>query len=200
MFVSQCLLLLTLSLSELCDGDLLFVAPAQDNAITAVTTGVEALPIDHVAVYHPMGDTPMVIEAIPSLGVTVTPLELVAQRGTVIVGRVNNVDVEASLDHVLRLVGRAYDTYFDNDDEYIYCSELVQHCYVTAAGKALFEPIPMTFRDNSGAIPQFWRDHYGNIGREVPEGEPGSNPGELSRRPAVTILGTLSFTDISTRQ
>ena len=49
----------------------------------------------------------------------------------------------------------------------------------------------MTFRDSNGKIPQYWVQHYKKKGIAIPEGEPGSNPGDLSRRNIVKILGKL---------
>jgi hypothetical protein len=40
-------------------------------------------------------------------------------------------------------------------------------------------------------VPEYWSRHYAKRGLKVPEGEPGSNPGDLSRRPCVTLLGRL---------
>jgi hypothetical protein len=49
----------------------------------------------------------------------------------------------------------------------------------------------MSFHDNSGEITNFWKEYYRKAGKEVPEGAPGSNPGDLSRNPKVKIIGQL---------
>ena len=41
----------------------------------------------------------------------------------------------------------------------------------------------------SGRITPYWHDYYARQGLQVPEGEPGSNPGDLSRSAAICILG-----------
>ena len=76
-------------------------------------------------------------------------------------------------------MGKPYDYYYLPDDKEIYCSELVQISYVTDDGKLIFSTIPMTFRNREGEIPEFWVKHYAKKGIAIPEGEPGTNPGEL---------------------
>ena len=70
----------------------------------------------------------------------------------------------------------------------IYCSELVQFSFVDKQGKRVFSPIPMSFHDSQGQITEFWIRFYKEHGMEVPEGFPGTNPGELSRRNNVMVL------------
>ncbi len=94
-----------------------------------------------------------------------------------------------SVRRCLMMVGKPYDDLYLPGDSAIYCSELVQMNYVNAAGEAVFAPIPMSFHDRMGRILDEWIDFYSRHGMQVPEGEPGSNPGELSRRRQVTIIG-----------
>ena len=91
----------------------------------------------------------------------------------------------------MTFLGCPYDYYYEPGDSAIYCSELVLKSYVGHSGNFIFSPIPMTFRDSSGAVPEYWTRHYAKRGLKVPEGEPGSNPGDLSRRPCVSLLGRL---------
>lgn len=176
------------------EGDLLFVAQVGENAITQVTEGVDSLAIDHVAIAHRIGskDGPLYfIEAIPRLGVVLTPLDslLSRERGaSFLVGRVRDVDAAQSVRHALRYVGRAYDELYQSGDSAIYCSELVQLSYVDQSGSRVFGTIPMTFRDRTGNILDYWTEFYRQHGMAVPEGAPGTNPGELSRRPQVKIM------------
>ena len=74
------------------------------------------------------------------------------------------------------------------DDSAFYCSELVQKCYLDADGHEIFPAIPMSFHDKTGIVTPFWKDYYARRGLEVPEGEPGSNPGDLSRSRHLSIL------------
>ena len=175
------------------EGDLLFACSDTANAITQVTSGVKDLPIDHVGIAHRIGgdEGPLfVIEAVKP-AVCLTPIDsFLVNNSQIIVGRVNvEMDVHRSIRRCLAMVGKPYDDLYLPGDSAVYCSELVQMNYVTSEGDLIFAPIPMSFHDASGQITDYWKEFYDRRGMEVPEGAPGSNPGELSRRPQVTIVG-----------
>lgn len=163
-------------------GDLLFHVVSQGNHITDVTPGQT----DHVAIYAGNG---LVLEAIPRAGVVTTLLDTVLQReaGHYVRGRVRGVDVAQSLSNARQYLGLPYDSLFLPTAEAIYCSELVQLAYVDKHGRRLFHAIPMSFHDETGRITPYWQQFYEQRGLSVPEGEPGTNPGELSQRKAVVI-------------
>ena len=182
-----------LSAFQLQEGDLLFACSDTANAITRVTSGVEDLPIDHVGIVHRIGGDQgplFVIEAVKPM-VCLTPIDsFMCAAGQVVVGRVNvAMDVHKSVRRCLFMVGKPYDDLYLPGDSAIYCSELVQLNYVTPDGNLIFSPIPMSFHDATGQVTDYWRDFYAQRGMAVPEGFPGTNPGELSRRPQVTIVG-----------
>ena len=193
--VAVCVALVTMgqSANELQEGDLLFCCTDTANAITAVTSGVEGLPIDHVAVFHRIGGEngiPYVIEAVKP-AVQLTPLDaFLCQNPHVIIGRVKaDFYIQQSVRRCLAMVGKPYDDLYLPGDSAIYCSELVQLNYRSVSNHPIFEPIPMSFHDSTGRVTDYWRDFYGQRGMNVPEGAPGTNPGELSRRPQITIIG-----------
>ena len=218
-----------LTTKNLKNGDLLFVVNGHGNNITSVTKGVDGLGIDHVAVFS-QGN---IIEAIPEYGVVESPLDSFMVRlsdgESVLVGRVEGLDVDASVANARKLLGKPYDDIFMPSDSAIYCSELVQKSFVfegsglnmkdkddrTRIGtveedvedevinsddttkvniesdRFVFGTIPMSFHDSPGKVTEFWTKFYVARGLEVPEGEPGTNPGQLSRDPSVKILGVL---------
>ncbi|MDO4511966.1 MAG: YiiX/YebB-like N1pC/P60 family cysteine hydrolase [Bacteroidales bacterium] len=189
----------SVKVDDLRDADLLFVVNTKGNAITAVTEGTDSLPIDHVAVLYrdAVMQVPCVLQA-DYEGVRCSTLaqfctETVPDSSfMLLVGRVNcPIDAPASLNRAFSHLGKPYDFYYLADDSEIYCSELVQISYVDTQGRLIFSTIPMTFRNASGEIPEFWQSLYRKRGIPVPEGAPGTNPGELSRRKEVTILGVL---------
>ena len=165
------------------------MAQAEANAITEVTQGVDGLAIDHVAILHRIGGDPgplYALEAIPRQGVVLTPIDSLLAReqaATFVITRVEGVDAATSVRNALRYVGKPYDDLFLPGDSAIYCSELVQMCYVDTAGNQVFGTIPMSFHDASGRITDYWIEFYRNRGMAVPEGLPGTNPGQLSRHP-----------------
>ena len=179
------LLLFTLvGCSPLHTGDLLFHVVSQGNAITDVTPGM----IDHVAIVMSRDS---VIEAIGK-GVKTTPIDSLRQQdGYYLMARVKGADSKQSLRNALQYLGRPYDRLYLPDNEAIYCSELVQLSFVDKHGKRLFSPIPMSFHDATGHITDYWIQFYGKHHMEVPEGKPGTNPGELSQRREIRIKGRL---------
>lgn len=195
----------TVSISDLSDGDLLFVVNENGNNITEVTQGTDNLKIDHVVIFAE-GD---IVEAIPELGVVESPLDSflvrLAENEAVLVGRIEGLDVEASVTNARNFLGKPYDDIFMPSDSAIYCSELVQKSFVFngkrrgsedsdgSVSRLVFDVIPMSFHDSTGNVTEFWTKFYAARGMAVPEGTPGTNPGQLSRDPNVKILGNLSY-------
>lgn len=192
------LLLSLLSALTLCgqvlqEGDLLFCCADSPNAITEVTRGAKDMPIEHVAVVHRIGGDDGLLYVIEAKkpAVCLTPIEAFWHEnpGGVLVCRVNaDVDIPKSVRRCLMMVGKPYDDVFLPGDSAIYCSELVQLNYVDSQGALIFEPVPMSFHDASGQVTDYWREFYDARGMVVPEGAPGSNPGELSCRPQISII------------
>lgn len=179
--------------------DLLFVVNNRGNAITAVTEGAASLPIDHVAIFYndAQTGTPSVVQAdyegVRGCGLQDFCAEN-SDSAAVLVGRLTvELDCEKSLTNAFSFLGKPYDFDYLPDDEAIYCSELVQKSLVDTDGKRVFSTIPMTFRDRDGDIPEFWQKHYAAKGIAVPEGAPGTNPGEMSRRKELEIVGWLQM-------
>ena len=163
-------------------GDLLFHLPATSNHITSVTRGQA----DHVAIYLG-GDS--VLEAIPRQGVVVNSLQEVLQRedGRYVSARVKDTDTERSISTARQWLGLPYDSVFMPGTEALYCSELVQLSYVNRQGERIFDPIAMSFHDDSGRITPYWTQFYGRLHMDVPEGEAGSNPSDIMSRKEVII-------------
>lgn len=79
-------------------------------------------------------------------------------------------------------IGTPYDPLYANNNAALYCSELIVDLFRLAnGGTPIFEEKPMSFRDQeTGEVLEYWTKYYESFGAEVPEGELGSNPGELS--------------------
>ncbi len=177
--------------AQLQEGDLLFYYSSKNNPITDVTDGIDGKLISHVAIFHRDSDKEYALEA-THRGVVLTPKDSILKHrkdAHIIVGRLrDNSNVEQSVRYAMRYIGRPYDFYFDEGDSAIYCSELVQISYRKRDGSLIFNAIPMSFHDHSGKIIEYWKKYYAKAGRSVPEGAPGSNPGDLSQRKEVKIL------------
>ena len=46
----------------------------------------------------------------------------------------------------------------------------------------------MNFRTSDGIMPEFWTRLYDGLGLPVPEGEPGTNPQDLSKDPKLAEI------------
>ncbi len=85
------------------------------------------------------------------------------------------------------------ETFIMNDEESNYVKEINEKTSEIGAMRFVFGTIPMSFHDSTGKVTEFWTKFYAARGLAVPEGEPGTNPGQLSRDPNVKILGKLSY-------
>lgn len=183
------------------EGDLLFNVSLPkggiSDAITDVTQGYAKHPISHVAIVCKREGLTFALEASGTHGVWLNPIDsfLVHADHTaegkpmVIVGRLKErAQVAESVRRALTYLGRRYDTFYMPDDKEIYCSELVQLSYLDAEGKPVFPQQPMSFHDETGQVTAFWTEYYSAHGLSVPEGEPGTNPGGISRSEKIDII------------
>lgn len=184
-------------------GDLLFqdldCGPLCD-AIETVTQGVHGAKFSHVGmVSRSDKDGVYVIEAV-SAGVIETPLEAFLARSSdlhggsrVVVGRVAQALrklVPRAIESARRQLGKTYDSEFTVDNESFYCSELVYEAFREANnGVVVFDLAPMTFNDPATGKPfSAWVEYYAALGVPIPEGEPGLNPGGISRSKNIEIV------------
>lgn len=175
-------------LGKLRSLDLLFVVSQASNAITEVTTGIDGYQIDHVGIVRKENGKTTVIEAVYEGVREVSIDDFMRSAPVILVGRPTKpFDKQQTIVNVMSLVGRPYDFVFKTGLEAVYCSELVSESYVDRHGEKLFPPVAMSFHDANGSITPYWIDFYSRRGMDVPEGAPGTNPGELSRREAIKI-------------
>jgi hypothetical protein len=185
------------------DGDLLFqdmdCGPLCD-AIEKVTTGYQGMKFSHVGIVaREKGDHIVVIEAISS-GVQATPLKTFLGRSfdsrhhpKVVVGRLKEPYrhlMPSALKEAFTLRGKPYNKVFVIGNDTYYCSELIYEIFLRANdNKPLFLLQPMTFKDpDTGVTLPVWEEYFSNLNVPVPEGQPGINPGAISRSPVLTIV------------
>lgn len=184
-------------------GDLLFQdldgSPLCD-AIETVTHGVNGAKFSHVGVVCEVTrDEVKIIEAV-SRGVVETNLDEFlgrsrddAGRPKVLVGRLKpeyRRYIPEALDAARKFLGKPYDSVYVMGNGSLYCSELVYEAFHAVAPKtSMFEITPMTFKDpfTRQTFPA-WTEYYSILGLSIPEGEPGLNPGSISRSSAITIV------------
>jgi len=183
-------------------GDLLF----QDvdcgelcDAIEMVTKSVEGKSFSHVGLVYRDEDSVWVIEA-SGKDVHLTALaEFLGRsmdgtgRPKVYVGRLKEAYRTLNREAVafaLAARGLPYDEAFLYDNGAYYCSELIYDAYLHAnGGTPFFRLEPMTFRNpRTGETFPVWKSYYDRLNMNIPEVEPGCNPGGLSRSERIEIV------------
>lgn len=184
---------------ELKNGDLLFqdldCGPFCD-AIEKVTAGVRGANFSHVGIAVEEEGSWKVLEA-GSNGVVITSLSDFLDRSKdvdsnpkVMVGRVKlgKNQIKAALEIAYSKLGSNYDDIFDINNDSYYCSELVYYSFLQD-NKPIFKLFPMTFKDPDTDLTfPAWVDYYKSLNANIPEGEPGLNPGGISRSDYVEIV------------
>lgn len=176
-------------------GDLIFTQLGSDeNMISAVTEGYRGARPDHMGVALKTAIGVFVIEAFPP-EVRLTHIDIFLRRSTFqnqinsepryMIGRLKKEFmslVPPAMEYGLRQRDIPYDQLYMPDATKLYCSELVVDMFKHAnAGNEFFPETPMSFRDlNTGLIHPHWINHYRYFGLDVPDGEPGSSPGDVS--------------------
>ncbi|MBT8220764.1 MAG: hypothetical protein KJP00_13120 [Bacteroidia bacterium] len=181
---------------ELEVGDLLFqdldCGPFCD-AIEKVTFGVNGAQFSHNGIISRIdNDAVWVLEAVIK-GVVETQLDSFLIKSAdskgqpkVLVGRLRNEYLHLgpmAVENARRHLGKSYDDYFDILNDRYYCSELLYLAFKEAnGGQPVFQLRAMTFEDPDTKEPfPKWVEYFQELNYSIPEGQPGINPGSMSR-------------------
>lgn len=166
-------------------GQLVFVAGGDTDfsrAITSATALADGHAFDHVGIIDADSSGVWVIEATPQTGVVITPWsDFEAMSPRLLLVTVNDIDTAAAVERAREYVGTPYDWAYVPGADCIYCSELVQLCYLDSAGHPIFPSRPMNFLDEHGQLPEFWSKLFQKMEKPVPQGLPGTNPNDMAR-------------------
>lgn len=185
---------------KLQDGDLIFqdmdCGPLCD-AIEAVTEGYKGNDFSHMGMVYHRNDTIFIIEA-AGKAVRLNTLENFSKNtGKVMfIGRLKKQYsslIKPALQFSLKQMGVPYDEEYVYDNGSYYCSELIYDAFKSAnKNKPFFDLFPMTYiQPGTDEFFPAWVDYYSAIGKEIPEGLPGCNPGCMSMSDKIVIIGTL---------
>lgn len=164
-------------------------------AIEAVTRGWQGHSFSHVGVVERVADSLYVWE---SMGPGVRRVRLDSFRSRsghpLVWGRLKKRYqplIPAAMAFLHESDQLPYDEVFLFDNGKYYCAELIYEAFKQArGGRALFRLYPMTFKQpGSDVYFPVWDRYYRRLGVPVPEGQPGCNPGGLSRSRKLVIKG-----------
>ncbi len=203
--------LLLIILSVLCfseddfklqNGDLIFqedCTQITDNTIKEVTSSIEGYNFTHVGiVYIDETEDVFVLEATRPK-VVLTPInEYLYPEGAAcyprsVVGRLEEGYqhlIPKAFDEGMKLIDKEYDDGFILGNDKYYCSELIYDILLKANnGIPVFPLNIMTFKSpDTGEITEEWKSYFEKYGLPIPEGEPGVNPGAMSRSSVIKII------------
>lgn len=185
---------------QLKDGDLIFqdmdCGPLCD-AIEAVTEGYNGNDFSHMGLVYRKNDTTYIIEA-AGKEVRLTTLEKFSKNTAkpMYVGRLKKEYqklIPNAISFSLLQLGVPYDDeYIYNNGSY-YCSELIYDAFMFSnGGKPFFQLFPMTYKQpGTNEFFPAWVEYYSAIGKDIPEGLPGCNPGGISTSNKIEIIGSI---------
>lgn len=96
----------------------------------------------------------------------------------------NNRHAAEYVENAKKHIGTIYDVNMRENNDSLYCSELVRMSYVHN-GDTVFAGSPIDFRSSDGSIPTYWTEFFGMIGKPVPQGHFGILPDAMIKDEAL---------------
>ncbi|WP_233269882.1 YiiX/YebB-like N1pC/P60 family cysteine hydrolase [Polaribacter sp. L3A8] len=189
---------------ELKQGDLLFQNTGTgeiDNAIKDVTATSVSKNYSHVGMAMKKDGKWFVIEAIPKVGISQTPIVKFLNRNknkfnksATTVARLDNYYqpyIAKAIAYGVERINTPYDEIFLWDDNSYYCSELVYKMFSSQdlpKDAIPFLTHPMTFNDSTGNPMPSWKAYYKTRNQPIPEGIEGTNPNLMASSPHIKFV------------
>ena len=190
---------------QLQEGDLLFQdldsSPLCD-AIELVTPGYKGSNFSHIGLIVSDDGTLKVLEAVPPK-IILSEIDDFLNRSfdedrkpKVIVGRLKNQhknSIPSAISFAKKQLGVKYDDIFSIENNSYYCSELI---YEAFKKDSIFQLQPMTFLhpENKDTLAT-WKNYYADLRVEIPQNEPGINPGVMSLSNKIEIVHIYGIPD-----
>lgn len=186
----------TFRISDLKDGDLIFMdmdcGPLCD-AIEAVTEGYKGNDFSHMGLVYHRNDSLYIVEAAGnSVRLTAWDKFRTYTKKPLYAGRLRPKYARHAPEAVafsLKQLGKPYDDEYVYNNGAYYCSELIYDAFMFANdGKPFFTLEPMTYLE-PGTEEFFpaWVDYYKTLGKPIPQGLPGCNPGGISKSDKIEV-------------
>ncbi len=187
---------------QLKEGDLLFQqlnCGSLCKAIDAVTYGIHGRDFSHCAIVVKASDSLQVVEAIGGVVQYKSIFEFYKRTNdNSIVKHITQMRLKPEYTHLIHkatyfakdLVGTPYDNEFRMNNGSMYCSELLYEVFKYAHNGIAFFPLqPMTFKSpNTKKYFPAWVKYYKALGKPIPQGKLGTNPGAISRSNKLTLI------------
>ena len=182
-----------MNLDELKIGDVLFIVNNDEKNISSLSVGFGGLSYYHCGIY--VGDGKL-IEAVTYHGVVVDNVSKYIDN-KILVTRINlsTKAIQKVITTAKDFIGYKYnDLFLPNQSNKLYCSELVYSAFFSIDDKDFFTQHTLNyFSLEDDEISDFWIELYAKHGYEVPQGEKGSHPNNLSLDKKFTQLCFLSW-------
>lgn len=90
----------------------------------------------------------------------------------------NNRHAAEFVENAKKHIGTIYDVNMRENNDSLYCSELVRVSYVLKSD-TIFAAAPIDFRSSDGTIPTYWTEFFGMIAKPLPQGNRGILPNAM---------------------
>ena len=182
-----------MNVNELKVGDVIFIADNDEKNISSLSVGFGGLSYYHCGIY--VGDGKL-IEAVKYHGVVIDEVSKYSDN-KILAARVNlTLDaIQKVINTAKSFIGHKYnDLFLPNQSDRLYCSELIHSAFFALDNEAFFTQHTLNyFSLEDEKISDFWIEFYADHGYEVPQGEKGSHPNNLSLDKKFTQLCFLSW-------
>ena len=162
-------------------GDVIFIANTMEVNISSLSTGYNNFSFYHCCLY--IGNN-KIIEAVTNDGVIIDNLDKY-KKNTKLIARVNEniYFIEKLINKAKQFIGYKYNNLFlPNSKNKLYCSELIHLSFKSANNNQYyFKEHTLNYIDPlTNKIPSYWLNLYKENNINIPQGEKGSHPNNLS--------------------